>query len=229
MSIEICRDDKNYFKVLYKALLNILKDVHKVYCSSNFSEKDIIRNLHKKDSNIEFMVLDNNIKEILITNGCKKLNDNLYCKLYKINDPKVEFLLVFNMVGNEICNHYDYINLNQNNTIVIFAESFKGLFLNEPDETFGRSSYIDILIEIAELYIAITTNYKLLENDQKFSCTAVANNYRLLPTLISYFIIKKIFGSVNENDVFGYDYKDLMNKLNNFTLDEICNGIRLKL
>ena len=132
------------------------------------------------------------------------------------------------MTGNEICNHYDYINYNQNKTIILFAESFKGLFLNEPDETFGRSSYADILTEIIELFIAITTDYKNLENDQKFSSTSAANNYRLLPTFVSYSIIKKIFGEVNENDVYGFDYKDLMYKLNNFTFNELCNGIRIK-
>jgi len=207
----------NEYKNLYKIFLKILKDIHEYYYQERHEE------------HIDLNSINDKLLPMMISNGCKFVDDDIKSiDAIKFHiRPDVSFILVYNMIGNEICKYFDYINTNGMKYIIIFAESFKGIF-NKPDEMFGRSNYIDILVTIIELYVSITTEYKKLENDQIFSSTAAANNYRLMPTLMAYAIIKKVFGKLNENDVYGYDYKDLMYKLDNFTLDELFMGIRLK-
>ena len=165
----------NEYKNLYKVFLKILKDIHEYYY------------LDKHTTRIDLNTINDKLLPMMISNGCKIIDNNIKnidSVKFFINKSGVKFILVYNMIGNEISKHLDYINNNGEKYIIIFAESFKGIF-NKPDETFGRSNYIDILVTIIELYVAITTDYKKLENDQTFSSTAAANNYRLMPTLMA--------------------------------------------
>ena len=206
------REDKISFRYIYKALLSLLKEVYK----STYPVK------------MELEPLDKIILRILHTNGCKVLDSSkVGCITYSLESLDLDIILIFGMEGNEINPAYDYIELDFGITkhIIIFADKLVGLFNEEPNELFGRSNYIDILVKIIELMLSVTTSFSILDNVKEYQGLAASNNYRFMPMIIAYAIIDKLFG-LEERDVTMVEYKDMRRMLDECSLDNLLCGIR---